>query len=136
MSKFNIFDMEHSNNNSFGDVNLEVENSDDSMDVSIYTMKSSSGNKFGNLNFKAGSSAEKIRQMGIAISNIHAVTEAGQRCQDSIIDDLSNILDEDAVISKKDWGKILSTLSIWITIKGEASSQLQAIYDTFSPLLS
>ncbi len=43
MSKLNLFDMEDSNNNSFGDVNLEVENSSNSIDLSVYTMKRSDG---------------------------------------------------------------------------------------------
>lgn len=132
MSKLNLFDMEDSNNNSFGDVNLEVEDSSNSIDLSVYTMKRSDGNKFGSLNVKAGSSAEKIRELGIAVSNVRVATPSGKMCQDNIINELDTILDrDDVVVSKKDWGNILSVLGTWITIKGEATSQLQTIYDAF-----
>ena len=135
MSKLNLFDMEDSNNNSFGDVNLEVENSSNSIDLSVYTMKRSDGNKFGSLNVKAGSSAEKIRELGIAVSNVRVATPSGKMCQDNIINELDTILNvdrDDVVVSKKDWGNILSVLGTWITIKGEATHQLQTIYDAFS----
>lgn len=132
MSKLNLFDMEDSNNNSFGDVNLEVEDSSNSIDLSVYTMKRSDGNKFGSLNVKAGSSAEKIRELGIAVSNVRVATPSGKMCQDNIINELDTILDrDDVVVSKKDWGNILSVLGTWITIKGEATNQLQTIYDAF-----
>lgn len=134
MSKLNLFDMEDSNNNSFGDVNLELEDSSNSIDLNAYTMKRSDGNKFGSLNVKTGISAEKVTELGVAISNIRVATPSGKMCQDNIINELDTILnvDRDVVVSKKDWGNILSVLGTWITIKGEATNQLQMIYDAFS----
>lgn len=134
MSKLNLFDMEDSNNNSFGDVNLELEDSSNSIDLNAYTMKRSDGNKFGSLNVKTGISAEKVTELGVAISSIRVATPSGKMCQDNIINKLDTILnvDKDVVVSKKDWGNILSVLGTWITIKGEATNQLQMIYDAFS----
>lgn len=126
MSKYNLFDIEDSNDGEFKNINVDIDVPDDNIDLSVFTVKRSHGNKYDGIKVRIGSPAEKIKNIGEQIFNIEPNTQKGKKYKGEILSKIDSMLhsNNQGTISQSDSIDIQSKLSNWITIKGEITSQM------------